>query len=261
MPVLMYHHFIQDGPVEADTVVSAARFEEQMRALQEGSYTAITVQQLSCFVRGEGSLPEKPILITMDDGYTSNLEIAAPILERYGMTATVFVIGINVGQTHAPHTGQPMDLPRFGWEQARVWVEKGVIEIQSHTYDMHQHEGSGPSGRDGVLPMPGENSTDYCAALQADFAMARDGLWQGLGVEMDSVSFPYGLYSPQAVQELERLGVVVTFTTQYGCSRVVPGKMGGGQCLKRWGVDESVTGEQLLSALQGLEIRAKADVF
>ena len=46
VPVLMYHHFIQEGPSEADTVVTAQRFEEQMKALREAGYTAVTPEQV-----------------------------------------------------------------------------------------------------------------------------------------------------------------------------------------------------------------------
>ena len=185
VPVLMYHHFIQDGPSGADTVVTAQRFEEQIRALRDAGYTAVTPQQVVGYVDGAQTLPEKPILITMDDGYTSNLEIAAPILERYGMKATIFVIGINVGETAYPHTGQVLDPPRFSWDQVRPWVEKGVICVQSHTYDMHQRSEYGLSGRDGILRLPGESEEEYLQARDGDLTQAREGLRQGLGVELE----------------------------------------------------------------------------
>ncbi len=261
VPVLMYHHFVEKGPVGADTVVSAGQFEEQIRALKEGGYTAITPQQLLDYVDRKAELPPKPILITMDDGYTSNLTIAAPVLERYGMKATVFVIGINVGKSVYPHSGRPLDPPRFSWDEARPWVEKGVVTVQSHTYDMHQRANYAFSGRDGVLRLPGESDEDYRAVLRQDFIQARDGLKQGLGVPMIALAFPFGLNSDQAVEELEKLGVRVTVTTDGGCSRVVPGRGGSTQCMKRWGVSDDVTGTYLLNELEKLEKRSKAPLF
>lgn len=258
MPVLMYHHFVEEGPVGADTVVSAQRFEEQMRTLQESGYTAITAEDLIHYVDGVGTLPEKPIMITMDDGYTSNLEIAAPILERYGMKATVFVIGINVGKTEYPHSGQRLDPPRFSWEQARPWVEKGVICIQSHTYDMHQRADYGFSGRDGMLSLESESELDYRAALKADLDLSRDGLEQGLGIEMKALAFPFGLYTPEAVEVLEQEGVRISFVTQFGCSRAVPGRKNSTQCMERWGVNDAITGERLLQGLEQLKQRSSS---
>ena len=57
VPVLMYHHFVEQGPAQADTVVSAAVFEDQLRALKEGGYTSITPEQLLRYEDGEEELP------------------------------------------------------------------------------------------------------------------------------------------------------------------------------------------------------------
>lgn len=261
VPVLMYHHFIETGPVQADTVVTAQSFDEQLEALREAGYTSITPRQLTDYVDGKDALPEKPILITMDDGYTSNLTIAAPILEKYGMTATVFVIGINVGEKVSPHSGQSLDPPRFSWKEVRPWVDKGVLTVQSHTYDMHQRADYGFSGRDGVLPLKGEGGADYRTALSEDFRKAENGLEQGLGTEMTALAFPFGLCSTEAVDELKKLGVRVTFATEYGCSRVVPGVPESIQCMDRWNVTDEITGEQLTSGLRKLEARSYAHLF
>ena len=261
VPVLMYHHFVEQGPAQADTVVSAAVFEDQLRALKEGGYTSITPEQLLGYEDGEEELPAKPVMITMDDGYTSNLDIAAPLLEKYGMTATVFVIGINVGERVYPHSGEALDPPRFSWEQARPWVEKGVICVQSHTYDMHQRADYGFSGRDGVLRMKKEGTERYRQALREDFTRARDGLREGLGVELKALAFPFGLCSDQAVEELSELGVRVTFSTAEGCRRVLPGWEHALQCINRMWISDAVTGEALLERIERNAARSKADLF
>ncbi|OUQ82282.1 polysaccharide deacetylase family protein [Flavonifractor sp. An100] len=261
VPVLMYHHFIQEGPSEADTVVTAQRFGEQVKALREAGYTAVTPEQVIRYVDGKEKLPEKPVMITIDDGYTSNLEIAAPILERYGMKATIFVIGINVGQTVYPHTGQALDPPRFSWDQVRPWVEKGVICVQSHTYDLHQRSEYGLSGRDGVLRISGESEEEYIQTLREDLIKAREGLRQGLGVELDALAFPFGLYSSQAVEELAEQGVRMTFSTNWGCRRVVPGWNRTLQCMERMWICDGLTGEELLSKVQDRVARARVDLF
>ena len=96
------------------------------------------------------------MLITFDDGYTSNLELAAPILERHGLNAVIFVIGINAGQSVYAHSGQPLDPPRFALKDVRPYLESGVLEVESHTFDLHQRADYGYSGREGVLPLAGE---------------------------------------------------------------------------------------------------------
>ena len=66
LPVLMYHHFA--AAASEETVVSADRFREQMAALRSAGYTAVTLQQILDYVDDGTPLPEKPFLITMDDG-------------------------------------------------------------------------------------------------------------------------------------------------------------------------------------------------
>ena len=154
LPVLMYHHF--DETSTADTVVTPDRFREQMTALKDRGYTTVTLRQVLDYVEQGTPLPEKPVLITMDDGYTSNLTLAAPILEETGFCATVFVIGINEGEEIYVHSGNPLCPARFSYEDAEIWVEKGVLDLQSHTFDMHQQASYGFSGRDGLLPLPEE---------------------------------------------------------------------------------------------------------
>ena len=132
----MYHHF--DDTSKDGTVVTPGRFREQMTALREAGYEAVTVPQVIAFVREGTPLPDKPVLLTMDDGYTSNIAAAAPVLEEMGFCATVFVIGINEGESLYAHTGAPLSPERFSYEEAAPWVEKGVLDLQSHTYDMHQ---------------------------------------------------------------------------------------------------------------------------
>ena len=112
LPVLMYHHF--DETSKDGTVVTPGRFREQMTALREAGYQAVTVPQVIGYVREGTPLPEKPVLITMDDGYGSNLTVAAPILEETGMRATIFTIGINEGGILCPlrrtHVAAPLCL-------------------------------------------------------------------------------------------------------------------------------------------------------
>jgi len=171
LPVLMYHHFDENVPY--DTVVSGGRFREQMATLKDAGFTSVTLAQLLDFVENGTPLPDKPVLITMDDGYTSNLEIAAPILEELNMSATVFVIGINEGEKLYVHSGQPLQPARFSYEDATDWVEKGVLDLQSHSMDMHQLENYGYSGRNGILPLEGESDALYRRAVKEDIRLFR----------------------------------------------------------------------------------------
>ena len=92
--VLMYHHF--DDTTNLGAVVAKDEFKKQIKYLKDNGYNTITVQELIDYKNGKIDLPEKPVLITSDDGYLSNYEFMYPILKENNMKATIFVIGDNI---------------------------------------------------------------------------------------------------------------------------------------------------------------------
>ena len=249
LPVLMYHHF--DENVTADTVVSPARFREQMTALKNAGYTTVTLAQIVDFVDHGVPLPEKAVLITMDDGYTSNLTVAAPILEELGMCATVFVIGIYEGEKISPNSGNQLYPARLSCEEAVKWVEKGVLDLQSNTYNMQQQKSDGFSGRDGILPMAGEEDAAYRAALFEDTRMFADRRAQyGIKTRLLALAYPYGFFDSAADEILREVGFRVTFTVKEHSNLLRVGDERSLWNMGRLNVTERDSGEQLLARLR-----------
>lgn len=247
LPVLMYHHF--DETSKDGTVVTPDRFREQMTALREAGYQAVTVPQVIGYVREGTPLPEKPVLITMDDGYGSNLTVAAPILEETGMRATIFTIGINEGEEYYAHSGEPMWQHRFAFEEAAPWVEKGIIDVQSHTFDMHQLESYGYSGRDGVRRMRGESPEDYRQALLDDAAAFRERRGDRVATELLALAYPFGYYDMEADKIMREAGYQLTVTIDERINRL---RSGDEECLRmlgRFNVTDHISGEALVDRL------------
>lgn len=249
LPVLMYHHFAQEG--NGGTIVSEARFREQMEALKGDGFTAVTLGEVLDYVDNGAPLPEKPVLITMDDGYTSNLEIAAPILEELGFRATVFVIGVNEGRTAYLHDGKELKPPRFSYEEASEWVNKGVLDLQSHTWDMHQLAGYGFSGRDGVRALPGEKKEDWKQAVAEDLETFREARKGRVATELVALAYPFGYWDETVDRWLEDAGIALTFTTEEHANRLRVGDRDSLRCLGRYNVTECYTGQALVALLGG----------
>ena len=248
LPVLMYHHFADEA--KEGTVVTPVRFREQMNALKEAGYQAVTIPQVIDYVENGAPLPARPILITMDDVYGSNLDTAAPILEETGMCATVFAIGINEGEEYYPHSGEPMWQERFAFEKAAPWVEKGIIDVQSHTFDMHQLASYGYSGRDGVLRLEGESDEDYRQALLSDTEAFRQRRGNRVGTELLALAYPFGYYSEEADALLKEAGYAVTFTIDERPNYL---SVHNGSCLRMMGrvnVTDWISGQELVQLLQ-----------
>ena len=246
VPVFLYHQI--DPQAEGDISITPEHFEAQIAALAEAGYTAVLPEDLQAYVNQGKALPEKPILITFDDGYLSNYEYAWPILEKYGMKATIFVIGSTVGNTeHYKDTNYPIT-PHFTWEQAREMVDSGVISIQSHTYDMHQwapYESG--QARENILRWERESEDTYRQVLSQDCGLIREAITQGTGEDQVHVlAYPNGQLDPLAQVTLLENGFDILFTTQASCNTLLKGQPQSLLGLGRYNMNQTVSVEQTL---------------
>ena len=249
VPILMYHHLSED--VTNSEMVSPEQFEAQIRALTEAGYTSISFDELQAYVlRGE-PLPEKPVVITFDDGYRSNYTLAYPILQKYGMKATIFAIGVSFGTDHYKDTDYAIT-PHFGAAEAAEMTASGLISIQSHTYDMHQwppYE-TGSAVRENILQLSSESEEAYVQALTEDFTRSRALLEGATGQPVDVLAYPAGQHSTLAQVTLQSLGVHVTLSTNPGVNTVVKGLPQTLYAMLRFGITEDISPEALLDMIR-----------
>ncbi|HEX7385664.1 MAG TPA: polysaccharide deacetylase family protein [Castellaniella sp.] len=151
VPVLMYHHVRPGGGMIATT---PEHFEDQLRWLARRGYAALTTAEFAQHLE-HGGAPRRSVLITFDDGYLDNWVYAAPLLQRYGLRATVFVVTGWLGQGAVrPQLGEGKALPEtpehhdcerrvaqgqadevaLRWSEVQALRAQGVMEFHSHTH-------------------------------------------------------------------------------------------------------------------------------
>jgi len=128
VPILMYHH-IADPPPDADPIrrdlsVSPQAFEDQLRYLVKAGYQPLTLGDLTYHLALGAPLPEKPIILTFDDGYEDNYTNAYPLLKKYGFVGTFFIVTEPVDKGQAGY---------MSWAQIEI-MSTGGMEIGSHSY-------------------------------------------------------------------------------------------------------------------------------
>ncbi|MDR3310563.1 MAG: polysaccharide deacetylase family protein [Oscillospiraceae bacterium] len=229
--VLLYHSVTESGGEDS---VSAADFRRDMERLRDGGYTPVGLSDIAGYVYRGAELPERAVLIRLDDGYRDNYEVAYPILREFGYKAVIFAIGVSVGRDVYKDTDAPIT-PHFTAEEAREMTGSGLIEIQSHTYDMHMvAELDGADCRRGLLRLDGESEADYAAALTGDFLRSRSELEAATGQPVYALAYPYGLHDKLSEVVLGKLGVTATFSSEYGVNTLVRGLPQSLLCLKLW---------------------------
>ena len=95
MPILLYH-MVNDGG--SSYAITPRDFDEQMKYLKEQGYNTISLLEYAKARKGKVTLPDKPIVISFDDGYQDNYTVAMPIMEKYNFKGTVFVVGNDIGK-------------------------------------------------------------------------------------------------------------------------------------------------------------------
>jgi peptidoglycan/xylan/chitin deacetylase (PgdA/CDA1 family) len=128
IPILLYHHLQtnlgKNSP--ASVIITPSRFEDHLKALKQNGFNSIGFNQLYDFCTKNTPLPPHPFLITFDDGYLSNYELAYPILKKYNMKAAIFVVTKWADKS-------PKKFPHFTWKQADEMEKSGLIYIGNHT--------------------------------------------------------------------------------------------------------------------------------
>ena len=136
MPIMMYHSILPDR--QGTYIVHPDLLERDLQYLQQNGYHTVTVADLIAYVDEGAPLPDKPIMLTFDDGYYNNYLYAHPLLKQYGMQAVISPIGA-VSEFYSDHP-EEQDNPRYShvtWEQLTEMTRSGVWEIQHHSYDLH----------------------------------------------------------------------------------------------------------------------------
>lgn len=183
VPMLAYHKV---GDTEEAYSVAPGDFERQMAYLADKGYTAVTMADLVNHMTAGKPLPPRPVVITFDDGYADNYFTALPIMAKYGMRATVFVVTDFLGER-----------PYMTWDELKALRAAGT-EIGSHT--LHHR----------ALP-------DLPAGERLrDLAMSKEGLEWRLDAPVRFLAYPFGSYDADTIAALKAAGYRAAASTRLG---------------------------------------------
>jgi peptidoglycan/xylan/chitin deacetylase (PgdA/CDA1 family) len=222
LPILMYHEIQKNLIEEASTIISYKKFKEDMLWLKNNGYNTVFFKDVINYIKGKEALPDKPILITFDDGYLSNYEYAYPLLKELNMKATIFIIGWSVDSNTHKYNITPF-YPHFNWKQAKEMYDSGYIDIQSHTFDLHKKIIEEENGRKGLSQIQDESYHDYVNLLKNDSNTMQNLFDKYLGCKIYALSYPYGEYSFNTPKAMKQLGIKATVTTEYGTNNIYVG--------------------------------------
>jgi peptidoglycan/xylan/chitin deacetylase (PgdA/CDA1 family) len=193
VPILLYHRL---GPTVVDGMtITTSVFESQMKYLHDNGYTVIPLRQLVDHYRGKAPAPKpKSVVIVEDDAHKSVYSDMLPVIRKYKYPVTIFAYPSAISNAKYAMT----------WEQLRELKKTGLFDVQSHTYwhpnfKKERKKLSGPA-------------LDQLVMTQLRKSKAR--LQTELGVNVDMLAWPFGIYDDYLMGKAAEAGYVATFTIE-----------------------------------------------
>jgi peptidoglycan/xylan/chitin deacetylase (PgdA/CDA1 family) len=192
VPILCYHRF---GNGASKMIVAPSQFEAQLAWLAQHNYRVLRLSDLAGFLAGREALPQRSVVITIDDGYESVYRHAYPLLKKYGFAATLFMYSDFIG------VGEGLS-----WAQLQEMASSGLIDLQAHskTHRNMMERGSG------------ETDAIYRQNIEQELRTPRQVLERKLaaaGVRVRHFAYPFGDANDWVLEGMRRndyeLGVTV----------------------------------------------------
>ena len=204
LPILTFHA-LDDRP----SVISFAPqlFERGMRTLHDRGYRTLSLVELAGSIRRGVAIPKLSFVITFDDGYQSVYDQAFPVVQHYGMTATVF---LTVGETKKTRLPSMEGRPMLSWSEIKEMHRAGIA-FGAHTMTHPD-----------LTRLPAE-------LLEAEVVGGKRVIEDALGSRVDTFAYPFGRYDDRCRELVsrhflcacsDRLGLLRPNTDFYAMERV-----------------------------------------
>lgn len=186
IPVLMYH-FVRTDPSKDDMIVQTKDFEAQMNYLKTNGFSTLSMDKLYSALTTGKNIPNKPVVITIDDGYTDTFTDAYPIIKKHGFNATVFMISNRLDVD-----------PRYMKSENIKELEANGISIEDHTAN---HE---------------KLTTLTYDASVATLNKSKAKLEPLLNKKLLYFTYPFGSTNEASIKAVKDTGFKMAFTTKPG---------------------------------------------
>jgi len=207
LPIIMYHNISSKSNKCGKYTVLNTQFENDLKYIRENNFNTITMTELINYVKNNIPLPEKPIIITFDDSYESFYTYAYPLLKEYNFKAVMSVIGSYTDE-FTQTEDHNIDYSHLNWGQIKELSKSGYVEIQNHTYNMHQNGGN----RKGCRIEKYESAEHYKKAMKEDLIPLQEKIKEVTGITPNTFTYPYGCICDESVTILKEIGFLATLT-------------------------------------------------
>lgn len=218
LPILMYHHITENTSRVNKYTILGKDFENDVVLLKKKGYHFILTSDLIDYVENGKALPEKPIMITFDDGYVSFKRYAYETLKRQDAKALISIIG-KWTDVYSESKDTNVNYAHLQWNDIRELTASPLTEVHNHTYDLHTNK-----HRKGVKRLPDESVAHYTSVLENDIEKLQNRFMTECGYKPLAFAYPFGLVSKECREIVKNMGFKVTFGCSQKPNRVTVGR-------------------------------------
>ena len=186
VPVLCYHHIREwvksDTEDDRGYIVPPAKFEKELKYLKDNGYTTVSSEQIYDYYQNGKPLPAKPIMLSFDDNDDNQYTVALPLLKKYGLGATFFIMTVSIDKENYMTADQLKELDKLGYD------------VEPHTWDHHMVTGY-------------KTEEDW----QRQVVEPKKTLEDLLGHPTPFFAYPFGIYDSASAEKLKQYGYKAAF--------------------------------------------------
>jgi peptidoglycan/xylan/chitin deacetylase (PgdA/CDA1 family) len=212
LPIVMYHSVLKDTDLSGKYVITPSTLENDIIFLQKRGFSFVSVKELTDYTTLDTPLPEKPIMLTFDDGCYNSLGYVKPILDKYNAKAVISVVGSYTDEYTESNIAN-MTYGYLRWCDVNTLAADENIDIGNHSYSFHSNN----KGRNGSKRIKGESSDEYKKLFTDDTSLAQEKFLSNIGSAPIVYTYPFGAYSEETCEYLKEMGFKMTLT----CSEVI----------------------------------------
>ena len=227
VPILMYHSLLKDPARAGQYVISPDQFRQDIQYLQEHGYTTVLMTDVIRYVQEGTPLPEKPIVITFDDGYYNNYLYGFPILKELNAKAVISIIG-RYTDLFSQTDENNAYYSHCTWDQIREMQASGLVEIQNHTYNLHTYD----NRRHGCANKKWEVEADYDQTVGEDILKLQNRIRTETQFTPNTFVYPFGSYTKMSEALIRDLGFSASLSCESGVTVVYDAE--SLYCMKRY---------------------------
>lgn len=215
VPIIMYHSILKDPSRSNKYTVTPSVLEEDLKYIKDNGYTTVTISDLISYVYDDTPLPEKPIVLTFDDGHYNNYGYLFPLLEKYDMKAVISIVGSYTDKFTETDEAN-LNYSYLRWKDIKELMDTGRIEFQNHTYSLHSNTGK----RIGTKKIKGETDEHYKSILKDDILKLQQEFEENTHYTPQCFTYPFGGISNASLDIIKELGFKASLSCEQGINKL-----------------------------------------